>query len=92
MSRRAQPTRTVLQEMVDKGMSDPQIGRELSVTGRTVLRWRTAFGIESKWQPPVPNHGTTARYHRGCRCTRCSAANTRTCREYRARRKSGLIR
>lgn len=32
---------------------------------------------------PMPEHGTRARYMRGCRCTDCFAANGRYCKAYR---------
>lgn len=33
----------------------------------------------------IPEHGTRARYSRGCRCDDCRAANTAADRAYRAR-------
>lgn len=33
----------------------------------------------------IPQHGTDARYQRGCKCGRCIAAHTARTREYRAR-------
>lgn len=34
---------------------------------------------------PMPEHGTRARYMRGCRCTDCFNANGRYCKAYRTR-------
>ena len=34
---------------------------------------------------PLPDHGTRARYLRGCRCDACRTANKRYCKHYRAK-------
>lgn len=38
---------------------------------------------------PAPEHGTPARYQRGCRCDDCRRARREQNREYRARQQSG---
>lgn len=76
-----------LRELVDAGLSDASIAREFGVDPRTVLRWRGRYGLESKWQAPVPPHGSRARYSRPhrCRCDDCRAANTAAQSDYVAR-------
>lgn len=74
------------------------------------LRWRIKFGVwggattfeRSKMRKPpqivvMPEHGTTARYARGCKCAGCMAANRLAGREreerYRAKRpKKPIVR
>jgi hypothetical protein len=80
-----------LDELVDAGMSDMAIARRLGVSDRTVLRWRQAAGIESKWRQPFAGvHGTMAEYRRGCRCAECRAANTAEQSAYVTQRNAAL--
>lgn len=72
-----------LAEYVEAGLSDVEIAETLDVSPRTVLRWRKAAGLPSRWTPTPPAHGTEARYRRGCRCKPCTAANTAACARYR---------
>jgi hypothetical protein len=66
-----------LVELVELGLSDPAIAGRLGVSARTVLRWRKALELPSRWQPTPAPHGTTSRY-RSCElgpCADCRAAN-----------------
>jgi transposase len=69
-----------LAELVEAGLSDQQIADRLGLSARTVLRRRIRAGLESRWAPPTPPHGTIARYRStsrrvGCRCAECRRAN-----------------
>lgn len=73
-----------LRSLVEQGLSDAAIASRMGVTSRTVLRWRTAHGIASQWQPERAPHGTIACYQRGCRRPECKAANADEQRLWRA--------
>lgn len=73
-----------------EGYSDTEIAEALGVTPRTVRRYRAAAGIPSRWTPTPAQHGTRARYQRGCRCDRCKAANTAYTRADRGARARAL--
>jgi hypothetical protein len=75
-----------LPELVEAGMSDPEIADVLGVTPRTVLRRRQRAGLPSRWTPTPPAHGTLGRYRRGCRCKACKAENTAAAARYRRAR------
>lgn len=47
--------------------------------------WRRLYEALDAGPPPIPEHGTRARYCRGCHCTECRSANAAYDRE-RARR------
>jgi hypothetical protein len=47
--------------------------------------WRRAYEQLDAGRPPVPEHGTRARYCRGCRCPDCRAANAAYDRALRRR-------
>lgn len=64
-----------VREMATTGASDSEIGAELGVHARTVLRIRQQHGIPSAWQPERKPCGTAASYLRGCRCQVCRRAN-----------------
>ena len=78
-----------LPELVAQGLSDAQIAERLGVDPRTVLRRRQRAGLESRWTPPTPPHGTVARYkattrRAGCRCTECRMAHSAAQETWRA--------
>ena len=75
----------VLPAYVRAGLSDAEIADELGVSPRTVRRWRAAAGLSSSWTPTPPQHGTPARYRRGCRCTPCRGAQAARQGTYRRR-------
>lgn len=56
------------------------------VRGGTTARARSRMP-RTKRPPVLPNHGTTARYHRGCKCSLCMAAHTEYQRQYHINRK-----
>lgn len=69
-----------LAQLVEAGYSDAEIAERLGLSSRTVLRMRQRDGLESRWEPPTPPHGTVARYRAtsrrvGCRCAECRMAN-----------------
>lgn len=77
------PAKAVLQVLVDDKLSDTEIGNALSVSARSVQRWRALYEIPSKWEPKRAPHGTAARYQSSrCRCEECTKANTEYCRRY----------
>ncbi len=76
---------TPLEQLVDAGLSDPEVADRLGVSARTVLRRRKRAGLPSRWTPTPPSHGTEARYRRGCTCTPCRAAHAAGQRAYRRR-------
>lgn len=78
------PQLVELVELVELGLSDPEVARRLGVSARTVLRWRKSLELPSQWQPERPPHGTTSRY-RTCElgpCAECRAANVRAHTDY----------
>lgn len=81
------PAKEVLEALVAKKLSDRQMGLELRVNARTIQRWRAHYEIPSQWEPVRAPHGTASRYQSGCRCDRCTEANTAVCREYRRKRR-----
>ena len=58
--------------MMGKGVSDAAIAASVNVGKTTVRRWRRALGIAPiEWEADGPAHGSTRRYHNGCRCEKC---------------------
>ena len=73
-----------VRELAATGYSDPEIGAQLGVSARTVLRWRQDAGIESMWVATrkETQHGTESGYRtHGCRCLPCRTANSRATAE-----------
>ena len=63
-------------KLSNDGLSNREIAAALSVSEDTVLRYRRRLGLPSTWARPEPEHGTDARYQRGCHCVLCRQANT----------------
>lgn len=59
--------------LIREGLSDRQIETRTGVSRRKVARIRKDEGLPL-WSAPEPEHGTTARYRRGCRCSPCREA------------------
>lgn len=57
------------------GLSARETADRFGVSERTVRRWRASLLPGSSWTPTTPEHGTRARYRRGCACGPCRAAN-----------------
>lgn len=72
-----------LRELVEQGWSDPKIARKYGVSDRTVLRWRQAERLPSRWEPDRAKCGTKSAYNAGCRCDDCRDANTKAHRQLR---------
>lgn len=74
-------------ELVRDGRTNEQIACHFGCTVRTLDRRRAADPdlnraiIEARAEiarnTPLPDHGTAARYRRGCRCGTCTSGNTR---------------
>ena len=73
-----------LADLVSAGYSDAEIADAIGVSARSVRRWRRRAGLRSQWTPTPPQHGTRARYVKGCRCAPCTDANTSYHRQSRA--------
>lgn len=61
-------------ELARQGFSDREIERRTGIERRRIARIRREHGIPA-WQPPVPEHGTDARWQRGCPCEPCHTAH-----------------
>lgn len=68
---RATPT---VHAMLVQGLSDRTIARRTGIDRRKIARMRRESGLAA-WQPPMPAHGTDARYQRGCHCDACIEAH-----------------
>lgn len=73
----------------ESGWTAAELAERLGVSVRTVERWRTRYGVASTYTPPLPDHGTRARYRAtenrpGCSCPPCRAANAAETAAHRA--------
>ncbi len=62
--------------LLTSGLSAREVARQTGANRRRVARVRSERGIPT-YTPPEPEHGTDARFQRGCRCTLCRAAHSR---------------
>lgn len=63
-----------LHDLIKAGLSDREIQRATGIERRQVAKYRREHGYPA-WSPPLPGHGTEARYqHHGCRCDDCREA------------------
>lgn len=86
-----------LLELVRDGYTNAQLAEAFGCTVRTIDRRRhddpdlTVAIIAARAElaaANAPQHGTNARYVRGCRCRPCTDANTIRCREERLARRA----
>lgn len=56
------------------GLSDREIARQTGAYRARIARLRRTHHIPT-WAPPIPAHGTDARYQHGCRCGECREAH-----------------
>lgn len=79
--------------LVQAGLSDRRIAEHYGVSPRTVLRWRIAERLATRWvSPRETEHGTIAMYQSwGCRCDACRAANVAANLRGRESRKARLV-
>lgn len=58
-----------------------------TMTPEEIAEWERHVWAGTLWERPMPRHGTTARYQRGCFCSDCTDAHREYNRSWWAKRR-----